>query len=112
MSKVYMYTYFTDLFNFAGLDSDERTEVLMEQERRDINVLAILKYEGLPNFPMNRNKFNDYHDLFVQMTLDDETLILLFVFCNKCVIYHRGYTHNYDSRKEAENEFLDIRGKS
>jgi len=111
MSQVYMYTYFTDLVRHKYDDSEEICEMLLEQNRRDLSILNILKYEEVPRFPMNKNKFNDYHDLFLQLSIDDTKLVLIFVMINKCVAYNNGEIYTYDCLKDAENDLLNVSGK-
>lgn len=99
MENIYIYTVYNDII--PGISKEDNESAKFEQNKRDKELFKIFKKENLHKFPINKQKLKDDIVKYVNISMQFNSLYMIFAAQNKAAVVNTGKLKIYSSIDEA-----------
>lgn len=118
MEYVYMYTVYLDIGLVVG-DIDKNVKLIEKNKQittqRDIILLKKMQHLGVPIFPMTKDNFERYKEIFLNLSLNNPLLYMMFItktikdqIATEIKVLNIGYIKSFESQKAAYADIYNI----
>lgn len=105
MNEVKLYSFYKDLKPNIGVSFDTRSKIT---EKRDQKLIKFIQNENIPHFPLNIEQFNKYYTKFVNFSLTNDLLVIMFVFDDSVITINNGIKGTFSTQNAAISNIYDL----